>query len=153
MHNLFSVFQNYILISALAGWCVAQVAKVVNGMFHDREFNLIEALISSGGMPSSHSATVSALCTASGVEYGVNSFPFAVTCVLAIIVMHDAAGVRKEVGEQAKIINKMWENMRTGAFEDIDLKELIGHTPMQVFIGALIGVALALCLGLLYQRI
>lgn len=153
MQNIFSIFQNYILISALASWCIAQIAKVLTGMFHDKKINVVRLLLSSGGMPSSHSATVSALCTASGVEYGVNSFQFAVTCILAVIVMHDAAGVRKEVGEQARIINQMRENTCTWSFENIDLKELVGHTPLQVFIGALLGVLFALCMGLLYQKI
>lgn len=150
MRDLVAAHQNYILASALVGWFVAQILKIFTGIFHERKFNIIELFVSTGGMPSSHSAAVSALCTASFVEYGVSSFQFAFTFVLAMIVMRDAAGIRKEVGKQAKVINRMWENICAGSFEEIDLKELVGHTPLQVFIGALVGIVIALCMGLIF---
>lgn len=138
------LFKNYILISALISWFTAQFLKVFTGAYHNKRFSVIKLISSSGGMPSSHSAAVSALCTASVLRYGVSSFQFAVTFILALIVMRDAAGIRNQVGKQAKIINQMNES------NCADLKELIGHTPFQVCMGSFLGVATALCLRLLY---
>lgn len=105
-----------------------------------------ERLVGSGGMPSSHSATVCALATAAGIEYGSGSFQFAISAILAIIVMYDARGVRREAGLQAQVLNEMiafFQNMGKSVSYEEKLKELIGHTPLQVTAGAILGILIA----------
>lgn len=107
-----------------------------------REF-VWERMIGSGGMPSSHSATVCALATATGIQYGSASFAFAIAVIMAIIVMHDAMGVRRETGIQARVLNEMmnlFREMGTKMSVEDKLKEFVGHTPFQVWMGALLGV-------------
>ncbi len=144
-----NLFTNYFLITPIVAWLAAQVAKVFTGMFKERKFNLLTLLFSNGGMPSSHSAAVCALATASIIRCGVASFECAVCCILAIIVMQDASGVRYETGEQAKIINKITKELFSGKPEEINtgLKTLVGHTPFQVFIGALLGIAVGILMS------
>ena len=104
-----------------------------------------ERLIGSGGMPSSHASTVCALATASGRVYGLGTFEFAVTVIMAIIVMHDAMGVRLETGKQAKLLNEIIATFKTldgKVLTEEKLKEFVGHTPLQVFMGALLGIAI-----------
>ena len=107
----------------------------------------------SGGMPSSHSSTVCALVVSSGLCYGVSSFEFAVSFILAAIVMYDATGVRRETGKQAKLLNMIMEQdifkLNMEQFQE-KLKEFVGHTPLQVFAGAILGVILALLVNLMY---
>ena len=97
-------------------------------------------------MPSSHSATVCALCTATAIEYGAGSFEFAMAAIFALVVMYDAIGVRQETGKQAKVLNDMIE-LFTHMGKDLDiekqLKEFIGHTPLQVVCGAALGIVTA----------
>ena len=136
---------NQVLISAVLGWTVAQFLKTVIDMVLNRSFNP-ERIFGSGGMPSSHSATVCALTTASGMKYGVGSFEFAVSFVLAMIVMYDAMGVRRETGKQAKLLNSVFfENILNldGVFLQEKLKEYVGHTPLQVVAGAILGILIA----------
>ena len=100
-------------------------------------------MVGSGGMPSSHAATVCALATATGLEYGADSFAFAIAIILAIIVMHDARGVRWETGVQARILNEMMDvfrSMGTKMTAEEKLKEFVGHTPLQVIVGAVLGI-------------
>jgi acid phosphatase family membrane protein YuiD len=140
------LFSNTMLVAAFFGWLSAQVLKTIIYVLVNKEFNP-ERLTGDGGMPSSHSATVMALVTASLYFYGVNSFEFAISAVLALIVMHDAMGVRRETGIQAKVINNMME-----WFQELDsdipveekLKEFVGHTPMQVVFGAILGVVVGI---------
>ena len=141
-------FGNYVLISAVLGWMIAQFLKIFSGLFNTKKFN-IKMMFSNGGMPSSHSSTVLALCTACAVQHGVGSAYFAITAVLAMIVMNDAFGVRYETGEQAKIINRITKELFSGKPEEVNtgLKELVGHTPFQVLIGALVGIAVAIGYG------
>lgn len=141
MYTPKALFTNYPLMCALVGWFVAQICKVFTGMFRERNFDVITALFGTGGMPSSHSAAVCALAMASAIAYGLNSFQFAVSVVLALIVMRDASGVRRSAGEQAKIINRMIKTLSKGGTIDFnsDIKEIIGHTPFQVFVGAALG--------------
>jgi acid phosphatase family membrane protein YuiD len=129
-------------MSALLGWFSAQILKVFTDMYKGNKFNFSTFLFSSGGMPSSHSATVTALCTSSVIVYGFGSFEFAVTAILAIIVMIDAMGVRRETGKQSVIINQMIKELFEGKLTDVDarLKEIVGHSPLQVFAGFLLGV-------------
>lgn len=140
------LFSNVIFLSAALGWLVAQVMKTGIHLFLTKEF-VAERLVGSGGMPSSHSATVCSLATASYLQYGAGSFEFAVALILAIIVMYDAMGVRRETGIQAKVINDMikaFEDMGRSELSPHDkLKEFVGHTPLQVLIGALLGILIA----------
>lgn len=110
---------------------------------HFQKF-VAERLVGSGGMPSSHSATVCALVTATCYEYGAGSFEFAISLILAIIVMYDAMGVRRETGIQAQVLNdmmKIFEDMGRSEISPHDkLKEFVGHTPLQVLMGALLGI-------------
>lgn len=140
------LFSNEVLVSAVVGWTVAQILKTIIDFALNRNFSA-ERLVGSGGMPSSHSATVCALTTSAGVVYGVSSFEFAICFVLASVVMYDAIGVRQETGKQAKLLNMIMEQnifKLDNAHIQQNLKELVGHTPLQVFAGAILGIILAL---------
>ena len=145
MSFLQELVHNRIFVSAVLGWFIAQVLKTIIHLFLTKQF-VAERMIGSGGMPSSHSATVCALATATGVVYGGGSFEFAIAVILAIIVMHDAMGVRRETGIQAKVINEMLEvftNMGKKMSPEEKLKEFVGHTPLQVLAGAILGILIA----------
>ncbi|KLU61372.1 divergent PAP2 family protein [Peptococcaceae bacterium CEB3] len=134
------IFTNTILFSALLAWFAAQVLKVFLHLFLHGKLDL-QLLFSSGGFPSSHSATVTALAFGIGKYYGWNSPIFAVAAVFAMIVMYDAAGVRRAAGKQAEVINQLVERLYQGSDPSQErLKELIGHSPLEVFGGALVGV-------------
>ena len=137
---------NQILTVSLLGWFVAQVLKTVINFILLGKFQL-ERMWGDGGMPSGHSATVTALAVTSGVEYGCGSPIFAVCVILAIIVMHDAMGVRREAGRHAKAINELLEMLDSEETPEVKLKEFLGHTPMQVCCGAVLGFIVALALG------
>lgn len=133
---------NLALALALLAWTAAQVIKVIINLISERTLDL-KLLISSGGMPSSHSAIVCACAASVGYLYGCNSGAFAVAVITALVVMYDAANVRHAAGEQAKVLNYImehWNQIRPELFAT-QLKELLGHTPIQVFFGALLGVA------------
>ena len=152
MTFLTDLTHNIIFMSAITGWFVAQVLKTIIHIIVNKQF-VAERLVGGGGMPSSHSATVCALTTASGMKYGVGSFEFAVSFVLAMIVMYDAMGVRRETGKQAKLLNSVFfENILNldGVFLQEKLKEYVGHTPLQVVAGAVLGILLAVLTGKLY---
>ena len=143
---------NEVLISAIVGWTVAQILKTLIDFGLNKSFTP-ERLVGSGGMPSSHSATVCGLTTASALCYGVESFQFAISFVLAAVVMYDAIGVRQETGKQAKLLNSVFfENILNldGVFLQEKLKEYVGHTPLQVVAGAVLGILLAVLTGKLY---
>lgn len=140
------LLSNEVLVSAVIGWTVAQVLKTIIDFALNRNFSA-ERLVGSGGMPSSHSATVCGLTTSAGLVYGVSSFEFAICFVLASVVMYDAIGVRQETGKQAKLLNMIMEQnifKLDNAHIQQNLKELVGHTPLQVFAGAILGIVLAL---------
>lgn len=144
---------NQVLVSSCLGWVVAQVLKTMIDMALNKSFTP-ERLVGSGGMPSSHSATVCALVVSSGICYGVSSFEFAVSFVLAAVVMYDAIGVRQETGKQAKLLNMiMDQKLLKMDNEEIQkrLKEFVGHTPLQVFAGAVLGIGIALLVNLSYS--
>ena len=142
MDFISDIFSNRILMSAFWGWFVAQVLKTIIYVIVNKNFNP-ERLMGDGGMPSSHSATVMALVTSTFLTYGAGSFEFAISGVLALIVMHDAMGVRRQAGKQAVMINNMMD-----WFKELDqdipveqkLKEFVGHTPLQVLFGAILGI-------------
>lgn len=145
MEFVTGLIHNPIFISAAIGWFVAQVLKTLIHLFMTRSF-VAERLVGSGGMPSSHSSTVCALATSTGILYGPSGSEFALACFLAIIVMYDAMGVRRAAGNQAKILNEMMDlfsHMGNHLSPHDTLKEFIGHTPIQVFAGAILGILIA----------
>ena len=134
-----------VLLIAIAAWAVAQGLKLLIAAAVYRKFD-ITYLTTGGGRPCSHSALVCATVVSCGMSAGFDSPVFAVAAVMAFIVMYDAANVRRETGEQAKVLNyilRNWGEVRPEEFED-ELKELIGHTPFQVAMGAVLGVAVGL---------
>ena len=150
MRYLKDFFGNYVLISAILGWCIAQVLKIFSGTLSTRKFH-IKYMFTNGGMPSSHSATVLALTTSLAIQEGFASPSFAIAAVLSVIVMNDAFGVRLETGKQATIINRIVKELFSGNPDEVNtgLKELVGHTPFQVLVGAVVGIAVALLYGLI----
>lgn len=145
--NFFNeLLNNQIFVTSALGWLVAQLLKTGIHMFFTKEF-VAERLVGSGGMPSSHSSTVCSLATACYFEYGAGSFEFAISLMLAIIVMYDAMGVRRETGIQAKVLNDMLQIFKDMGKEELSthdkLKEFVGHTPLQVLAGALLGIFIA----------
>ncbi len=136
---------NLVLNLCICSWAIAQILKVLIYLVRKRRVDF-HYLISSGGMPSSHSSVVCTCATSVGIIAGWSSIAFAIAAVMAIVVMYDAANVRKAAGEQAKILNYImehWKEMRP-AFLSKELKELLGHTPLQVFAGAVLGVLIGL---------
>ena len=143
---------NLILILAALSWAVAQGLKVVILLLSKKRLDW-RRIWGSGEMLRSHSAFVCACSASTGMLYGFSSPLFAIAAVIAIVVMYDAANVRKAAGEQAKILNYMmdhWSEMKPELFGK-ELKELLGHTPMQVIMGALLGVAIGLLGAYLIQ--
>lgn len=151
MTFLNELLSNQIFLTAALGWLVAQILKTIIHLFLTREF-IAERLVGSGGMPSSHSATVCALATATCYQYGAGSFEFAMAAIFAIVVMYDAMGVRRETGIQAKVLNdmlKIFDDMGRRELSTYDkLKEFVGHTPLQVLVGAILGIVIAVLMYL-----
>ncbi|MCI8614716.1 divergent PAP2 family protein [Parablautia intestinalis] len=145
MDFITDLLQNQVFVSAALGWLVAQVLKTLIHLILTKQF-VAERMVGGGGMPSSHSATVCALATSTGIKYGGGSFEFAITAMLAIIVMYDAMGVRRETGKQGRVLNEMMEvfmNMGKQISVEERLKEFVGHTPLQVLMGAILGTLIA----------
>ena len=149
---LTDLLTNPFLITSTSSWFIAQLLKVIINFCITKKI-VWERLFGDGGMPSGHSATVSSLAMFAALRCGVGSFEFAVCAILAIIVCHDATGVRQEAGKQAVIINEMvekFEKLLKQEITDIDLKELVGHTPLQVAAGILLGVGNALLMHFVF---
>ena len=142
-NSVFLIFQNKVFWATLLGWVTAQTIKIVINSVMERKFNF-RWLFSTGGMPSAHSSGVMALATAVGLQQGFDSAIFIVTFVIAVVIAFDAQGVRRSTGQQAEILNKIMDDIywRRKIQED-RLKELIGHTPFEVFVGSLIGIIIA----------
>jgi acid phosphatase family membrane protein YuiD len=137
---------NDVLAACVIAWAIAQFSKPLIHYVHSREFNL-RYFVTAGGMPSSHSAVVVALATRVGVDTGVSSIPFALAAIFAAVVMYDAAGVRRAVSLQARVLNRMMTEMiEAQRINEDRLRELIGHTPFEVFVGALLGALSAVSL-------
>ena len=136
---------NLVLLLSVIGWATAQILKVLISLVWDKQLDL-RRIFSSGGMPSSHAATVCACTTSVGLRQGFSSPLFGAAAVFSFIVMYDAANVRRETGEQSKVLNYMMQNWREeGAKPDLfakQMKELVGHTPLQVAVGSLLGIAI-----------
>ena len=134
-----ALFNNETLWVSVLVWFVVQVWKFFSALIFQRVFDP-RLLWATGGMPSSHSALVTALAISVGINSGFDSPLFAVSAVLAIVVMYDAAGVRRAAGKQAQRINLIVEELLTGhPLNEDHLRELLGHTPLQVIVGSLIG--------------
>lgn len=152
MQFIQELLQNKVLIIAAVAWLVAGVLKMIIELIINKKLS-VARIIGAGGMPSSHTSTVIALAIAIAYDQGVSSVPFALAVIFAIVVIHDAVGVRLETGKQAKVLNTMM--FESEAFKDLDfekqLKEYIGHTPLQALVGAIVGlVVAAIMIGFLY---
>lgn len=133
------LLSNNIIIVSIASWAIAQIIKMILDVITTGEIDW-EIMVASGGMPSSHSSFVCALATSVGIKNGFDSSLFAMCFVLAVVVMYDAAGVRRAAGFHAVIINKIMAGLN---IKDEKLKELLGHTPIQVGAGAILGIIVA----------
>ena len=133
-------------MTTISAWLIAQTIKVVIGIFRLKKFDF-RLFLGSGGMPSAHAAGAACLATSIGLECGFDSVYFALAFVFAIVVMFDAQGVRRATGCQATILNKMMDDIYwKGQIEEKRLKELVGHTPVQVLAGFIFGVVCAMIL-------
>ena len=134
---------NY-LLAPLVAWTIAQAAKLLLTSYRQRRLNL-RVLAETGGMPSSHSAIVMGLTTAVGKYAGITSAPFAIALIFTFVVMYDAAGLRRAAGRQAEVLNRLVEDLvHMRGVQELRLRELLGHTPFEVLIGAVIGLAVGL---------
>ena len=141
-----TIILNKILMITITVWTIAQGVKVLLGVIEERRFNF-KWFIGTGGMPSSHAAGATALATTCGLDKGFDSHIFALATVFALVTMFDAQGVRRDTGKQAELLNKIMDDIYfRGKIESEKLKELIGHTPIQVLMGALMGLFLAMYL-------
>lgn len=140
----FELFKNEIFITTLSAWIIAQTIKVCIGVVTQRRFDF-RWFVGTGGMPSSHAAGASCLAAAVGLEYGFDGVFFALAASFAIVVMFDAQGVRRASGRQARILNRIMDDIYwQGRIKENRLRELIGHTPMEVIAGFLLGVIISL---------
>ncbi|MBW4577653.1 MAG: divergent PAP2 family protein [Aphanothece sp. CMT-3BRIN-NPC111] len=151
MHYLGDILDNRVLLVALSATLIAQVLKLFIELAVHRKVNL-RVLVTTGGMPSSHSALVAALATGVGQTIGWSSPDFAIATIFAIIVMYDAAGVRQAAGKQARILNQILDELfqEHPKFNEDRLKELLGHTPVQVIVGLALGIAISWFAGPAY---
>ncbi|EXB94973.1 hypothetical protein L484_006738 [Morus notabilis] len=139
-----SIFSNYPLLCAFTAFAIAQFIKFLTAWYKERRWDL-KQLVGSGGMPSSHSATVTALAAAIGFQEGFGGSLFATSLILACIVMYDATGVRLHAGRQAEVLNQIVYELPAEhpLAESRPLRELLGHTPSQVVAGGLLGITTA----------
>ncbi|NER98691.1 MAG: divergent PAP2 family protein [Symploca sp. SIO1B1] len=143
MQDFGDILNNQVLLVALLACGIAQLLKFLVELTKNRKFD-IRVLVTTGGMPSSHSALAAALATGVGQTLGWASPEFAIATIFAVIVMYDAAGVRQAAGKQARILNQIIDELFAGKeFNEDRLKELLGHTPFQVIVGLVLGVAIA----------
>jgi len=142
MDWLIDLLTNHFLLVSLSSWFLAQVIKTIIYAIETKKWDFAR-LFGDGGMPSGHSATVTSLAVFSGLSFGFDSFQFAATAILAIVVCHDAMGVRLETGKQAVAINEImeaFELLSPQKFSEANLKEFVGHTPIQVLAGMSLGI-------------
>lgn len=139
------IFGNKILDVVTIAWFLAQFYKVINSLVVDKKV-VLKRMWETGGMPSSHASTVASLATAVGITHGFSSTMFAITAILAVIVMHDAAGIRRAAGRQAGVLNKITKSLDQlleNKLHQENLRELLGHTRIEVLVGALLGIVVA----------
>ena len=173
LNGLKAFFCNYLFISAVVGWLTAQVLKIFTKSLSNKKKSLKTLVFSTGGMPSSHSATMMALTTASAIKHGFGSSIFAICAILSIVVMTDAFGVRYETGKHSKMFNILL-NKENGEKEEnkesvdesnltkeeikkrkkekmeLSFNEFVGHTPFQVVMGALVGIAVGIAFAFVF---
>jgi hypothetical protein len=144
MNTIFTeAIKNKIFMTTLSAWAIAQTIKVTLGIIRKKRFDF-RWFVGTGGMPSSHAAGASCLATAIGFRYGFDSVYFALAASFALVVMFDAQGVRRATGRQAYILNKIMDDIYwQGKPKENRLRELIGHTPVEVIVGCLLGIAIA----------
>ena len=142
MNWLIDFINNPYLITGVSSWAIAQILKLIIYAIVNKKFDILR-LFGDGGMPSGHSATVTSLAVLTSLTFGTGSFEFAISALLAIIVCHDAMGVRLETGKQAILINeiiKSFDVLAKDELPEVKLKEFVGHTPIQVLAGIIIGI-------------
>lgn len=144
MMYLKELFSNELIGIAILSWAIAQLIKIIIDVIETKKIDL-DLILSSGGMPSSHSSFVVSLAMTVGFKYGFQSVFFAMSFAFCMVVMYDAAGVRRAAGKQAVVLNKILENVdKHGIKMDEKLKELLGHTPIEVAAGAVLGIVVAI---------
>ena len=150
MHHISEFANNQIMLCALLSWFIAQVLKIPTNLITEKRLDW-KRILGSGVMPSSHTSFVVALTIMVGAVEGFGSALFAVSFTLAAIVMYDATGVRRETGTQAQVINEILRNVFIDGkpISEDNLKELVGHKPVEVAAGFILGVIVALCFILL----
>ncbi|PIG92703.1 divergent PAP2 family protein [Gloeocapsopsis sp. IPPAS B-1203] len=144
MQDFGDILDNSVMLVAVIACLIAQASKLVIELIKNHKFDM-RVLVTTGGMPSAHSALVTALATGIGQTSGWASSEFAIATIFAIIVMYDAAGVRQAAGKQARILNQMIDELfhENKEFNEDRLKELLGHTPFQVIVGSVLGVTIS----------
>ena len=144
MNDFMAFIQNKYIYVPFFLWFGIQLFKLIYDLVKTKKFNF-KRIMGAGGMPSSHSAIVCSLATCIGKEYGLDSGIFAFSVIMAFVVMYDAAGVRRAAGRQARILNKILETpgLTTGEVQE-RLIEALGHTPVQVFVGAILGIVVGI---------
>jgi acid phosphatase family membrane protein YuiD len=149
--NLGTLLQNHVLLTGMAGWFLAQVLKIPFDCIRERRWNWA-LFFAAGGMPSSHSCLVTSTAVAVGLHHGFDSPLFAVAVALAMVVVYDATGVRRQAGMQAQKINVLVEELLKGhAINEQHLREVIGHTPLEALGGVLLGLTVAIGLWFLWR--
>jgi uncharacterized protein len=149
--NLVGILQNHVLLTGLIGWILAQALKIPVDLFQSRHWNWA-LFLAAGGMPSSHSALVTSTAMAVGLHYGFDNPLFGVATAMAMIVVYDATGIRRQAGMQAQKINILVEELLQGhPISQEHLREVLGHTPLEALGGVLLGLALALVLWLFWR--
>ncbi|MDJ0680160.1 MAG: divergent PAP2 family protein [Xenococcaceae cyanobacterium MO_167.B52] len=145
MEEVSGIFHNYVLVVALLACFTAQGIKLIVELVKNRKINF-RYLVTTGGMPSAHSALVGALATGIGQTMGWSSPEFAIACLFAVIVMYDAAGVRQAAGKQARLLNQIVDELFQEGhnLNEERLKELLGHTPFQVLVGLSLGISISM---------
>lgn len=148
MGMVVQVIHNRAILAAVLAWAIAQGLKVILTLILSRRFDTTR-IFGSGGMPSSHSALVCALVMVIGYHEGFDSSLFALAFCFACVVMYDAAGVRRSTGKNAAVLNHLLDSLISDgySFDEERLKELVGHTPIQVMAGALLGVLIGTLLA------
>jgi hypothetical protein len=141
MENSFwDIFRSVVFWSAFCGWLMAQTSKMIAGFWRTRRFDF-HYLVSTGGMPSAHSAMVSGLATSVGLKAGFGSVSFSIALAFALIAMFDASTVRQAAGAQARLLNEIVDELfQSHRLSEVKLKELLGHTRLEVFMGMIIGI-------------
>lgn len=133
------MLKNPFLIVPVTSWIISQLAKLIISWIINKKFE-IERMFGDGGMPSTHASTVCSLAAYTAIAFGAGSFEFAFALIFALVVCRDAMGVRRESGKQAALLNEMRRNITALDMATVKLKEFVGHTPLQVIVGGVIGI-------------